>query len=192
MCVLYVFAKHHWIHCTFLMQNTPGVLKLFVPSMHSGLDGGIFSDVLEHLWTCVSDFVLINHSMHFTFSYGFMSSELIINTVGQNLSCLCNNWHLCCSVQQTPTRNAVEQISSCHFNTWCWHAAPYMDRTRISLGHFKCDEWCPRWMFVMFRTNSESFSHRWYTKSESVFFHTVLFTRKIVKIILYTPHINLI
>jgi hypothetical protein len=45
-----------------------------------------------------------------------------------------------------------------------------MDGAWISLGHCKCDKWCPRWMRVMFSTNAESFSRRWRSNSVSMSF----------------------
>jgi hypothetical protein len=49
--------------------------------------------------------------------------------------------YTCCSIQPPPTRNWVEQNSNC-----CWN----IDAAWISLGHCKCDKWCPCRLCVTF------------------------------------------
>jgi hypothetical protein len=63
-----------------------------------------------------------------------------------------------------------------------------MDRAWISLGHCTYDKWCPCWKCVMFRTNFESFSHRWCTLNMSTSFHEAFILSKVVKVvkIIYT------
>jgi hypothetical protein len=49
-----------------------------------------------------------------------------------------------------------------------------MAGARITLGHCTCDQWCPCWMFVIFRANFESMSRWWCVSSVSLYFHEVL------------------
>jgi hypothetical protein len=73
-----IFIRHTWTLCTFLVQNTPGLLKLFVPGTYRW--SCWWRTVMRcsgSLWTCESDFVSINHSTHYAFSCEFMVTELI-------------------------------------------------------------------------------------------------------------------
>jgi hypothetical protein len=54
-----------------------------------------------------------------------------------------------------------EQNSYSCFNNWRWHGAAHMSGARISLVHYTCGQWCPCWMFVIFRTNFEFMSRKW-------------------------------
>ena len=58
-----ILSNHIQMPCTFIVQNTSSLLKLFVLSTYwCSQWWHLAIHSLKHLWTCVSDFISTNHT----------------------------------------------------------------------------------------------------------------------------------